>query len=65
LEICLREILICRLEYAIIHKVENGYFDIERVAQYAQNNRERLPLFRACQQEFLALFQEILAGLAH
>ncbi|MCD6391936.1 MAG: hypothetical protein J7M40_00345, partial [Planctomycetes bacterium] len=42
LEICLREILICRLEYAIIHKVENGYFDIERVAQYAQNNRERL-----------------------
>ena len=35
--------MICRLEYAIIHQAENGHFDIECVAQYAQNTRERLP----------------------
>jgi arylsulfatase A-like enzyme len=37
--------LTCRLEYAIIHQVENGRFDIECVAQYTQNTRERLPKF--------------------
>ena len=42
LRCCLRGILTCRLEYAIIHQVENGHFDIECVAQYPQNTRERL-----------------------
>ena len=42
LEIFLRKIVICRLEYAITHQVENGHFDIECVAQYARNTRERL-----------------------
>ena len=37
LDFCLRKILTYRLEYAIIHKVENGHFDIECVAQYPQN----------------------------
>ena len=38
----MRKMLVCRLEDAIIHQVENGYFDIECVAQYHQNTRERL-----------------------
>jgi hypothetical protein len=41
-EMCLREILSYHFEYAMIHKVENGHFDIKCVAQYAQNTRERL-----------------------
>jgi len=36
--------LICRLEDAIKYQVENGRFDIECVAQYYQNTRERLQL---------------------
>jgi len=37
--------LTCRLEYATIYQVENGHFDIECVAQYAQNTCERLRIF--------------------
>jgi len=31
-----------RRDDAIIYQVENGHFDIERIAQYSQNTRERL-----------------------
>ena len=41
----MRKILTCRLEYAKIHKVKNGHFGIECVAQYPQNTRERLQGF--------------------
>jgi len=39
---CLRKMLIFHLEDAIKYQVENGRFDIECVAQYPQNTRERL-----------------------
>jgi hypothetical protein len=48
----LRKILICHLEYAIIHQVENGHFDIECVAQYAQNTRERLLKYLSCKIKY-------------
>ena len=41
----MRKILIYRLDYAIIHQVENRRFDIECVAQYHQNTCERLHNF--------------------
>lgn len=43
----MKRILIFRLEGAIIHQVKNGSFDIECVAQYHQNTRERLRIFKA------------------
>jgi hypothetical protein len=38
----LRKVWTCRLDGFIIYRIEIGHFDIECVAQYPQNIRERL-----------------------